>query len=104
MSGQVEPTKGVDWRRLQPKYWHQNYPTDRAWDAILNRLLDEHIPVSLGQHYCQVGPVKVWVENWPYAYARPEHPPLNNSAVPMVRTRLRLRKALYEATYRDFFA
>jgi hypothetical protein len=93
----MAPSKGFDWWRLVPIYWWQNEPTNREWDAMLNRLLDEHSPVK-GYCTARLGPVDVWASNWPYAYGSAWRP-VERDGLPMVRTRRRLRKMLEAQDY-----
>lgn len=98
MSGHTPgPTRGVDWWRFLPAYWFQNRPTDREWDALLNHLLDRY-EIKCGDCVAEVGPITVWVENWPYAYGY-AYPPQGFAWLPMVRTRKRLRRLLQTTTY-----
>jgi hypothetical protein len=30
----------IDWYRLLPSYWIQNYPTSKEWDTALNKLIE----------------------------------------------------------------
>jgi len=82
-----------DWGRLWPKYWLQNTPTNYEWDAILNYLLDNHKVIMTPHGTAKVGPLEVWVRNWPYAYGTPY---VNGSSdfMPTVRTRKRLRSLI----------
>ena len=89
----------MDWRRLWPRYWLQNYVTSLAWDRQLNDLLDKHQPVlDFTGYVCTLGEIDVWVSNWPYAYGSRwlgivgDHP---TKALPTVKTRLRLREAIH---------
>ena len=88
----VAVSRGFDWWRLLPRYWGQNYPTCREWDAVLNGLLDAFDPAP-GMHTANLGGIEVWTQNWPYAYGS-QYSPLKSELLPMVRTRKRLRLAL----------
>lgn len=83
----------IDWWRLLPCYWAQNYPTVRLWDDALNALLAKGPVTEVGEHTCRVAGVKVWISNWPYAFGRP----VNCEYLPMVSTRRRLRKIVWAA-------
>jgi hypothetical protein len=81
----------IDWQRLIPRYWFQNYPTSWEWDALLNELLDQH-PISFGYLTVTIGGAEVWAGNYPYAYGHPYAPEMQ--ALPSVATRRRLRRAI----------
>lgn len=93
-SNGIKPSVGFDWYRLLPPFWIQNDRTCRAWDAALNRALDQYGACRVDGYTCKVGPLEVWTANWPYSYGNSYRPKLN--VLPMVRTRLRLRKMLGE--------
>lgn len=97
----ISPTRYWDWRRLLPRYWLQNKATDRYWDALLNRLLDQ-MPVELqGSHLVTLGEATVWNANWPYAYGATWRCGLPyDECLPTVRTRFRLRRAVAAAAGR----
>lgn len=100
MSGQeqaLKPSRGFDWCRLLPRYWLQNEETSREWDAILNALLDAYEPENVTAHTCRLGGVEIWIQNWPYQYGYQREPA--SRALPMVRTRKRLRKRLIGHNY-----
>lgn len=85
----------MDWYRLLPRYWMQNEPTDYEWDEALNKALDLHVVEVLSKYEVQIGPFKVWIENWPYAYGsrRLAHG-FGIKSLPKVATRKRLKKAV----------
>lgn len=83
----------IDWYRLLPHYWIQNYPTCEFWDCKLNKLLDENELVVDGLYRGTLGGVDVWLGNFPYAYGT-TYP---NGTLPTVKTRLRLRKIHMES-------
>ena len=85
----------IDWQRLIPGFWFQNYPTDWDWDAALNGALDRHEPV-MGFCTAKVGGFTVWVANWPYAYGSPttKSGARDIPILPSVATRKRLRRAI----------
>lgn len=94
----IEPTRYWDWRRLIPRYWIQNEPTDRHWDALLNKLLDTQAIELAGPYTVKVGAARVWIENWPYSYGRTHGCELPYAGcLPTVRTRQRLRNAVAQA-------
>ncbi len=82
----------IDFWRFVPGYMSQNRPRDNCWDALLNEALDRFEPKFDGGYYCYVGPFDVLVSNWPYAYGTCE-----NSGMPTVATRKRLRRAIQQA-------
>ena len=80
-----------DWHRLfTPSAWAQNYPTCWEWDKALNELLDKH-EVELQGAEVQIGPVRVWVGNFPYSYGQPWRV---WSVLPSLKTRERLRESV----------
>lgn len=93
--------KRFDWQRLLPRYWYQNNPTDWIWDAVLNRALD-HFEPRLGCFTCKIGPLNVWIGNWPYAYGYNHG---RSEGLPSVATRKRLRArislAIAEQSFRE---
>lgn len=92
----------IDWLRLFPIYWFQNYPTCEKWDSILNGALDSFEPRPIGNTglTTEVGPFTVWTGNWPYAYGgnyggNPSARSASN-ILPKVNTRRRLRRMIRE--------
>lgn len=79
----------IDWERLKPRYWMQNEPTSWEWDAILNYLMDTYEPEP-GYLTVKLGPVEVWVSNWPYSYGN-AYRPHEVKVLPSVATRKRLK-------------
>lgn len=88
----ISPTRGFDWYRLLPKFWMQNEPTDRLWDAILNKALDEFGYNRRSDCTGTVGPFTVWVSNYPYSTGWAYEGIGPRKALPMCRTRIRLRR------------
>ena len=85
----------IDWQRLIPSYWMQNYPTSWEWDALLNALLDEQHQITFGSLTVTIGGAEVWAGNYPYAYGHPYAPEIHS--LPSVATRKRLRRAIEAA-------
>lgn len=85
----------MDWYRLLPRYWMQKKPTDYEWDEALNKALDLHVVEVLSKYEVQIGPFKVWIENWPYAYGK--RYANGSSGLPKVATRKRLRAAIEDS-------
>ncbi|UIS25295.1 hypothetical protein [Erythrobacter phage vB_EliS-L02] len=93
-----------DFWRLWPAYWLQNCPTDWEWDATLNSYLDRHEPkLDSTGHTTRIGPVEVWVRNWPYAFGSP-YSPVHHNVLPSVSTRKRLRRVVRDAQAKAFRA
>lgn len=90
-----------DFYRLLPPYWLQNDPTSKEWDAALNKALDSGQIKKLSSHTVDVGPYTVWIENWPYGYGRPRPNGVMVNAMPTVKTRKRLRKAIVAAVIQE---
>lgn len=88
-----------EWKRLLPKYWFQQGPTDWDWDTILNEILDTADKVKVGNHTANIDGVDIWTSNWPYAYGNCYS---YSSGLPSIKTRHRLRK-LIEATRKRQF-
>lgn len=94
----------IDWLRLFPLYWFQNYPTCEKWDLVLNEALDVFEPLPIGNSglTTEVGPFTVWTGNWPYAYGGNyayggSHSSRRISNIlPKVSTRRRLRRMIRE--------
>ena len=89
----------MDWHRLRPRYWAQNYSTDPHWDRVLNGLMDRYPVEKVEQHTCQIGGATVWIGNFPYAYGH-LYAPATLLVLPTVATRLRLRRACIESVAR----
>jgi hypothetical protein len=88
----------MDWGRLIPGYWVQNYPTDLEWDAVLNTIMDEAKEVHLSAYTTKIDGIVIWTHNYPYAYGRCYS--IRETGVPKVKTRKRLRKFVFEARSR----
>lgn len=58
-------------RLLNPLAWVQNYPTDWAYDDLVNALLDEHGVTRIDKYEAKIGPLHIWTGNYPHAYAHP---------------------------------
>lgn len=80
----------IDFGRFLPNFWLQNYPTNDHWDRILNDLLDMHDLKRVGSCTVKIGPIVVWIANYPYAFGSPRVP--MQLCLPRVRTRRRLKK------------
>jgi hypothetical protein len=86
----------MDWGRLIPGYWVQNYPTDLEWDKALNTLMDEAKEVHLKSSYrTEIDGVVIWTHNYPYAYGHCYGRFV--TGLPKVKTRKRLRQFIFEA-------
>lgn len=57
-----------------PSCWQRNYKTDLIWDMKLNQLLDQHEFTEIGEYTARLGPIVVWIENYPYASFSPYSP------------------------------
>jgi hypothetical protein len=88
----------MDWQRLIPRYWTQNEPTCLVWDKVLNKALDNFPIEYRGGHTCNIGPLQVWISNWPYAYGYNNR---HRSGLPKVATRKRLRRMIGETQLRE---
>lgn len=88
-----------EWKRLLPKYWYQNSPTDWEWDAILNDILDNAKEVKLSTHITEIDGVTIWTSNWPYSYGTLYYKGLYQG-LPSIKTRHRL-KNLVEAAHKE---
>ena len=88
-----------DFRRLIPKFWIQNYPTNDEWDKVLNELLDKadrgEVTVKLGFMTIFFNDKEVWAANWPYRFGHP-YPAYyaEQYILPRVKTRIRLKKLI----------
>lgn len=89
-----------DWQRLLIGPWIQSARTDWCWDELLNKALDEHGAERNSSHTAKVGPLTVWVLNWPYAYGSP-HGLHERDCLPSVATRRRLRAMLHKQDMAD---
>ena len=87
----------MDWQRFIPGYWYQNGPTCLTWDAVVNKALDQFGIQSVETHTCRVGPLTVWIENWPYAYGKSYGSGYPNTGLPKVATRKKIRAAVRAA-------
>jgi hypothetical protein len=86
----------MDWQRLIPGFWLQNYKTDLDWDRALNKALDADNINVVSSCTVMVNGIPVWIENWPYAYGSLYSSGCN--FLPKVATRKRLRKAILMAS------
>ena len=58
---------------FKPKFWRMEYPYSRQWDDKLNEMLDKENNVRvINEFRADVGGIKVWIGNYPYAYGNPE--------------------------------
>lgn len=80
-----------EWKRLLPKYWYQNSPTDWDWDATLNDILDNAKNIEVSAFTTTIDGVPIWTSNWPNAYGAFYHHG-SIEGVPSIKTRHRLRK------------
>jgi hypothetical protein len=88
----------IDWYRLYPDYWFQNYPTSKEWDTVLNTLMDTHPLVVVDMYTVKFGDTEVWIQNYPHAFAcRYTRTNVAPVVLPSVKTRKRLRKLQLEA-------
>jgi hypothetical protein len=87
----------MDWHRLKPRYWIQVGPTCPVWDSILSKALAEYDVADITQHTCTIGPLTVWIENWPYGYGKSHGNGFPDTGLPKVGTRKRLRRAIQNA-------
>ena len=78
---------------FDPRFWLRNERVSREWGELLEAQLDVSDISALGPLYANIGGVKVWIENWPYAYGSRAH----SSCLPPRRTAIRLRKAVDSA-------
>jgi hypothetical protein len=56
---------------LTPSVWVQLYRYDERWDRALNELLERYDFTGIGECTAELGPLKVWIVNHPYASMRP---------------------------------
>lgn len=72
--GRVKRREMPDWLRvlLTPACWSQHCPYDERWDAALNDLLDRYEFRDFGHCTAMLGPVRMWIENHPYASMHPD--------------------------------
>lgn len=89
----------MDWYRILPLYWFQNSATCPLWDKALNEALGRYPVENVTGYSCSVGPLKVWIANWPYAYGSDQNGS-SEELLPKVATRKRLKKAV-DAVYRE---
>lgn len=90
-----------EWKRLLPKYWYQQGPTDWEWDAILNDILDNAKQVKLCTYSAEIDGVPIWTSNWPYAYGYFYHRG-STEGVPSIKTRHRLRDLIEAGRKKQF--
>lgn len=84
----------IDWWRLSPKFWFQNEPTCKEWDAILNEQIDKYEVEVLDKYTAKIGNLEVWISNYPYAFGSCNRPKYDK--LPKVSTRRRLLKIVNE--------
>lgn len=88
----------IDWYRLLPRYWFQNYDTNWEWDQVLNEVLDSEPEVKVNYCTTKLGSIEVWTENYPYAYGRLYKNMDAFNFLPSVKTRKRLRRYIESYT------
>lgn len=94
----------MDFNRLLPVYWLQNASTDLRVDAIINAMLDKYgIEKVTHNVYAKVGPITIWVSNWPYAYGTIENP-RKVKGLPTVKTRKRIKRLVDQMCNSDLGA
>lgn len=90
---------------FRPNYWFMNYPCNKRWDKILNKLLDEYeFEPKPNEHYsCNLGGFNLWVENYPYAcfvpYEAFSYTRYRASRLTILRAQKAYKKALRELHY-----
>jgi len=50
-----------------PRYWILNNPYNKKLDKYVNELLDKYEFTDISEYTAQLGPVKMWIANEPYA-------------------------------------
>lgn len=56
---------------LKPGFWLMNNPYSAAWDKQLRALMQEHKFENIEFATAKLGPVTVWVANYPYSAFTP---------------------------------
>lgn len=51
--------------------WVQTYPYSKEWDVLLNKLLKEYEFKNIDYHTADLGKVRIWIANHPYASFHP---------------------------------
>ena len=89
---------------LRPNCWLRIEPFDRAWDRVVNEMLDRGDKIVVGSSYTtQVGKHTVWTRNYPYAYgAKQTGICTSASGLPSRTTVRRLKKAIDKARIEDW--
>ncbi len=58
------------WRVLiTPSCWVRCQKTNKPWDRALRRVLEKPVFTNASQYHAELNGYKLWVENFPYAYA-----------------------------------
>lgn len=55
-----------------PSCWLQNYLYSSNWDKLLNELMETHTFTNVTEYTANLGNVRVWIENYPYAAFTPD--------------------------------
>lgn len=88
----------IDWHRIiTPGAWFQLGKVDWEYDAEMNAALDEFGLTDVSEYYCNIGAQRVWIQNYPYAYGRPEGETGQGYTLPSLKTRRRLRDMVRES-------
>lgn len=83
---------------LKPKLTGSNdqRPYDECWDIALNAAMD-NFSIEPSEHTAKIGPFRVWIANYPYAYGRRSQPGHPESGLPSLQTRARLYQMVRDA-------
>lgn len=55
-----------------PSCWLQIHPYSSIWDKQLNKLMETHTFTNVTGFTANLGNVRVWIENYPYAAFTPD--------------------------------
>ena len=55
---------------FKPSFWFMNDEYSKQVDSTVNKIIDEDLIVLFDAYYADTGKgIKVWIKNYPYAYA-----------------------------------
>lgn len=80
---------------VRPRYWLMNYQYSKSWDIKLNKLLDEHTFTIIGRHTAKLGPIDLWISNYPYGSYRNPSYICRPSRLTIIRCCKKLKKDQY---------
>ena len=87
---------------FDPKSWLRQGKVSHSYDDALNDAMDKQGVIKIvNQHHGQIGNIKVWIANYPYAYGFPAVQSLPPYTLPRRATAKRIRRLILERLTND---